>query len=149
MERIGKTTLRSPLTFKLDKEDIEKSTGVSMTVPDESMSIETILKKFTTGLDPGVYREGSYDSSATFDSPDLEKLREADLYDKEVYRKGLAVKMLEDEKTLKDNEQKERARREAEAQEYNEVRDELRNRKKNTTGGDSKKGGAKVNDDAA
>ena len=140
MEGIRKPTLRSPLTFKLEKHDIEKPKGQSLTVPDESMKIETILRKFTTGLDSSLYREGQY-HDGDHDSPDLEKLKDSDLFEKEQFRRGLADKILADEKVIKANEAKEKARLDAEAAELQEIRNELRKKKaenKNTGEGSEK-----------
>lgn len=58
---------------------------VSMTVPDESMSIRTLVEKYVRGqrLDESLYRESSYDSGATLDSHDLSKIKGLDPTEKE------------------------------------------------------------------
>lgn len=128
MEGIRKTAIRNPLNFKLTKEDCETPKGESITVPDESMSIQSILQKFTTGLDQGIYREGQF-HGGDFDSPDLEKLRDADLFEKEQFRRGLATKMVEDERLIKEADAKEKKRLAEEDAEMQELRRQLRAKK--------------------
>lgn len=71
----------------------------SMTVPDETISIREIVERFirTGRTDERLERqEGGYVDEPDFDSPDLEKLRDSDLFEKEEYKTDLAIKNLEE-----------------------------------------------------
>lgn len=76
--------------FVLLPSHMEHPVGVSCTVPDESYSIKDLLEKFSRGMDPGVSKQGIYDSGANFDSPDLEKLKSEDLFDREEFATALS-----------------------------------------------------------
>lgn len=70
--------------FELLPHHYENIEGPSMTVPDESMSIQEIMSKHVRGIDMGaMFRQPSYDSAASFDSEDIEKIQHEDLFDKE------------------------------------------------------------------
>jgi len=73
--------LRRPDTFRLQPGDLEKVTGVSLTVPDDSFSVREILEKYTRGIDFGLKRNGIYEDDADFDDYDKEKLSQDDLVD--------------------------------------------------------------------
>lgn len=76
--------------FQLLPEHMEKkSTLPSMTVPDESYTPRELLEKFSRNIDPGVTRRPTYDDGVNLDSPDLEKLRDSDLVDREEFRNSL------------------------------------------------------------
>lgn len=65
--------------------------GVSMTVPDESMSIQEIMAKHVRGIDmTAMFRQPAYDSAASFDSEDIEKIQHEDLFEKENKIKDLS-----------------------------------------------------------
>jgi len=83
--------IRNSSNFILTTADVEAGGGVSMTVPDEAMSIRDILDRFSRGMDPSVSREGVYSpDSVDDDFPDLEKLRDSDLVDREEYSQTLS-----------------------------------------------------------
>lgn len=86
--------------FKKQRSHAEPtSTEPSMTVPDETISIREIVERFirTGRTDERLERaEGGYMDEPDFDSPDLEKLRDSDLFDKEEYKTELALKNLEE-----------------------------------------------------
>lgn len=69
--------------FELFSEDMEHPVGPSMTVPDQSMTVQEILMKFTSGMDPGVVREGVYSDTEDFDDLDLSQVNSMDLVDRE------------------------------------------------------------------
>jgi len=101
--------------FELLPQHMEDYTGcVSETVPNDAYSIKDILEKFTRGMDPGVTRQPGGDSGVSFDSPDLEKLRNADLYEKEEFATHLGSEMLSQksilDKAAADNAAKEAAK---------------------------------------
>jgi len=58
----------------LQEHHLEHPTGVSMTVPDQSMSIRYLFEKHVDGR----HYEGTYDDEADFDSEDLSKLGSED-----------------------------------------------------------------------
>lgn len=81
--------LISTRSFQLRPEHIEFVPGKSMTIPDDTYTIREILDKFSRGqsLDR-LYRPESstYDGAATFDSPDMEKLRDSDFTERDEYK---------------------------------------------------------------
>lgn len=82
--RPGETRLRAKYLFKLKDSHCEKTVGPSMAVPDESKSIREILERHTRNMPiSGLYRDGLDLPNAEFDDMDLEKVRSADLYDRE------------------------------------------------------------------
>lgn len=63
---------------------------VSVTVPDQAYSIQELLERHRQGIltDTGISREGFYpdgEEEPNFDDPDLEKLSNSDLVDKQQY----------------------------------------------------------------
>lgn len=57
----------------------------SMTIPDETYSIQELLTRHVRGMRIDEHmRQGQFDESADFDSLDLEKLRDDDLHEKEL-----------------------------------------------------------------
>lgn len=73
--------------WKLMEHHVSHLDPISMTVPDESMSLQEILRKHTSGMNTVEtnYREGQYNDEDDFDAPDLEKLRDMDIHDRENY----------------------------------------------------------------
>ena len=41
---------RNPYNFKLEAKDLENKKGKSLTVPDQSFTVQEILLKFTSGI---------------------------------------------------------------------------------------------------
>lgn len=83
-----KSKIVTPNTFVFDSvvHAERKNTMVSVTVPGEGFTIKEILDRFTRGGAQAIGQIGkvsSFDSGASFDSPDLEKLRDSDLVDKQ------------------------------------------------------------------
>lgn len=91
MKNLERKKLVNPVNFVLLPEHCEHPDPVSVTVPDESYSIRDLLEKFSRGVDPGVMRSPSYDSDASHESVDLEKLRDSDLVDREEYSSHLST----------------------------------------------------------
>lgn len=90
-----KTELRKKIIrqrdFVMQPYHYEIVEGPSMTVPDEAMSIQEIMAKHVRGIDmTSVFRQPAYDSAASFDSEDIEKIQHEDLFDKENRIKELA-----------------------------------------------------------
>lgn len=83
---------------------MEHPSPISETVPDESMSMREIMARYTRGMriDATLQREGSFDSGADFDSPDLEKLRDMDLVEKDEFRAQLREDIAEFERTVEE-----------------------------------------------
>lgn len=61
-----------------------------MTVPDESMTIREIMRKHVTGMKivESMYREGYYEDTDDFDSPDLQSINRLDLAEKDELREA-------------------------------------------------------------
>lgn len=100
--------------FRLLPEHKEKTTGPSLTVPDETLSIKEIVEKHVRGqrIADQLMRTPIYDSGADFDSDDLEKVKQMDLVDQdEIYERN-AIKIAEikeKQKKLFSKEKKEQA----------------------------------------
>lgn len=97
----------SPITFKLLDSHKEKNTEASMTVPNEALTVRELFARSAAGM-PLTLKESTFDSQADFDSPDLEKIKDMDLFDRqemaalnaeEVKRKKQAIdQILKDKK---------------------------------------------------
>lgn len=55
--------------------------GKSMTVPNEAYTIKEVLEKFTSGINLPIQRNGQYDQDPDFDSVDITRSPDADIYD--------------------------------------------------------------------
>lgn len=108
---------------------MEHGDPVSVTLPDESYSIQELLDKFSTGLDPGVFRQPSFDDGADFSSPDLEKLRDSDLVDKEEYSRELRGTIASQERVIVTKNAAEKAASDVLAMEAEELKAELKVRR--------------------
>lgn len=128
-----KKMIRNSMNFSRTDSDGEKIKGVTVTLPDESLSIRTIVDKYTRsgGVVSGIAQKPGADGPAEqdHDSEDLEKLKNEDLYDQEVYRRELAAKMLRQEEALKKQAATAAAKTKAEADELAELKAELKARK--------------------
>lgn len=78
--------IRLTHNFKLGQRpgDKEVPYGPSETVPDETMTVQEIIKKYVTNqrIDVGLKREGAY-NDGDFDDMDMEKVNDMDLFEKE------------------------------------------------------------------
>lgn len=85
--------VRSTINFTLGVDDIEVPVGDSMTVPDETMSIKQLLERFMNGqrVPDNLFRDGGFDSGSSFDSDDLEKVRDSDLVERGEVAEGRRV----------------------------------------------------------
>jgi len=84
----------------------------TQTVPGEALSIQQMFDKFSKGHPVlGTQRTPIYSENATHEDTDLEKLKDADLVDKEEYSRNLADKMKHLEKEIDANKAKEQAER--------------------------------------
>lgn len=60
--------------------------GPKLTLPDDTLSIKEILAKHVRGMDMNAeFRSAVDEEGQDFDSPDLEKLGKADLFDQQQY----------------------------------------------------------------
>lgn len=60
--------------WKLKQHQKEKPKGESLTVPDESYTIQELIRKYASGLDPGISKLPNFngeDDEVDFDDPDL------------------------------------------------------------------------------
>lgn len=118
--------------FKLKPEHKEKNTLPSVTVPNESYTIQEIMERFVKGAPVNVkHKEAVFaKEDADFDSHDLEKIHQGDI----VERMEVADEMLSDlkakEADLKDQQKKQAEALRQQKEEDEELRKELRERKK-------------------
>lgn len=86
---------RLPQHFKLESQDMEHPSGVSITIPDESYTIKDLVQKFSQGIDPSISKLAEYsEDSDDHDQPDMRKLATADLSDVDNYKRELASRRL-------------------------------------------------------
>lgn len=74
--------LRNVMEYSLTSIDMEQIHGESMTVPDEAYTIKQLLAKYAAGNMPPVERAVTYMNDVDFDSHDVEKLKDADIFDR-------------------------------------------------------------------
>lgn len=76
--------LRGTLEFKLQKKDKEIPTGISLTVPDDSYTIQELLQKHEQGLALGIQRLAQYDiaDDEEFDGIDMHKYQQLEEFEK-------------------------------------------------------------------
>lgn len=79
--RAGFRVKRLYMSRKVDKE--KRSTGKSQTVPDQSLTVMELYRRYRDGLPLGVRAVGEYgdEDSNDFDSPDYDQLSRSDIYD--------------------------------------------------------------------
>lgn len=94
--------VRTSFNFILGMEDCETPVGESMTVPDETMSIQELLERFMNGqrVPDNLFREGGFDSGSSFDSDDLEKVRDLDLVERGEVAAGRRVELKRKQKVF-------------------------------------------------
>lgn len=64
--------------------------GPRLVVPDDTLSIKEIIRRFVNGMDIGGNEDrGVFEEGSDFDSPDLEKLRHADIFDQQLHREAI------------------------------------------------------------
>lgn len=83
----------TPSTFKFDPaiHAQKKSNKPSMTQPKQTLTIKQILERFTRGLPVNAeVKTPSYSTAPQFGDPDLEKMRHADLFEKEQFSKAFS-----------------------------------------------------------
>jgi len=113
---------RTTYNYVTTVDDIETPIGVSKTLPDESLTIEQIMARHTSGLIPPIEKETSnYLDEPDFDSPDLEKLRDADLFEREMMSRDLARRNNSHTQKFSAKQQQYDADRQAEKDAYDEV----------------------------
>jgi len=91
-----KPKLKNQNDFELLSSHKESGFGVSQTVPNQALSIDDIMSRYVrdrvvpeVSTRPGVYSGDADD--VDFDSPDLEKLRDADLADRHEFVRDLSA----------------------------------------------------------
>lgn len=85
--------LQNKREWVLSQSHLEHPKGVSMTVPDESLTIKEILERFRRGQPLSIHtRETLYDPDATFDSQDLEEVGRMDITDRSELSQELRIR---------------------------------------------------------
>lgn len=109
--------------------------GPSKTQPDESLTIRQILDRYTKGLPTGASsREAQYDSGASFDSPDLEKVATMDLVDREDLKASVLQKRSELQKKVDEDEKARRAKKSEEESLIDEMKKDFKEKRKSAAG---------------
>lgn len=103
-------------------------------VPGESYTVRELFDRMAKGLDVGGGKDVTYDPEADFDSDDLEKLKDLDLFEQEQIRTEMAKGMVEKEKTIKEAKAKAKAAYEEEQRERDEWKAERKAKRKEASG---------------
>lgn len=81
------------LEWVLSQSHLEHPKGVSMTVPDESLTVKEILERFRRGQPLSIHtRDTLYDPDSNFDSQDLEEVSRMDITDRSELAQELRLK---------------------------------------------------------
>lgn len=119
--------------FVLTSRHMESNSGEIITVPDDSFTMKELVAKFTKGLDMGVTRSVAYSSEdgseVSFDSPDLHRVRDMDLYDREEFSNALANDLDAKRASLDATLASQKAAKDAAAAEDREIREAHRQAK--------------------
>lgn len=134
-QKVRRVRVLSQASFVFDRaKHGEVNNGVSETVPNEAMTIRQIFDRFRKGMPLGAEeRQGgrfSLDGSdQDFDSPDFDKLKEADFVDRDEFQEQLMVQIADKQKVLKERRDQETKKRQEEEKEIQALREELRIRR--------------------
>lgn len=108
--------------------DFEHPKGESLSVPNEAYTIREIMEKHTHGINLGIDRQGIYEDEVDFDSPDMRKVKELDLYDREIISKENAENITRGKQLLDEENKKQKARSDQEKIELEELKKLARER---------------------
>lgn len=76
--------VRSTIDFKLLRSDCEKSGGDSVTSQEKTLTIREIYDRYVNGVAPDDMKNPVFgEADAEFDMPDLEKVNQLDLFDRQ------------------------------------------------------------------
>lgn len=92
--------------------DYEVPIGISVTVPDEAYTVRELMARHAAGMLPDVMHQDGGDELGDFDSEDLEKLRDSDLYERQEAYERIGVQLREQREQF-DVAEKERKRLES------------------------------------
>lgn len=106
--------------FVLHEEHCETTIGPSMTVPDQTVSLEELLRRHTMGIPTTGMLEPQWSEEANHDSADLSKLNDLDLYDKQLVREAVESDIQRMKQTMADKKAARLARKEQEKREATE-----------------------------
>lgn len=85
--------LQNKREWVLSQSHLEHPKGVSMTVPDESLTIKEILERFRRGQPLSIHtRDVLYDPESNFDSQDLEEVSRMDITDRSQLAQELRIR---------------------------------------------------------
>lgn len=83
---------KTPYNRETHKTQAEKNTSPSLTIPDQSMSIPEIFRRFASGLPVGGQKVPFYDDNEENDLPDPKTM---DLADIQAYQEQAAAELME------------------------------------------------------
>lgn len=121
--------------FKLSPSHLEKvKDKVSATVPDEAYTVRELYERFASGLmtDVGkesVYYGGEDPSDDLHDFADAEKIGQLDIAEMDLLREEIAAQQKDRKSVIDDVAQQNKAKREAEQREYEDIRTDYKKRK--------------------
>lgn len=84
----------TPRTYQVGSRSVEpKNTLPSLTVPDEAMTVQDIIVKYSNGIGPNVAREPIYHSQVSHDTPDYEAIGRSDFAERHEFAQANAEKI--------------------------------------------------------
>lgn len=101
-----KIKLRSSTYFELLPEHKETPGGVSLTVPNQSVSLAELLRRHQAGIAPDVSQQPFYEENSSFDSADYTKINSLDLYEKEEIKQALNTNINQMKESLRKSKEK-------------------------------------------
>lgn len=77
--------------YEMFPNDMEHPTGPSLTVPDQSMSLNEMLRRHAAGTAPANAQNPLYEDEANFDSADYTKIKSLDLSEQDEIKRALST----------------------------------------------------------
>lgn len=94
--------LYSQASYKPRPEDLEKGGGLSLTVPDESMSLAHILAKHSRGVDTSSFEKQPVYYGGEFHDEDMEEISRMDLAEKSELRDRVNSQIVDKKKAAEE-----------------------------------------------
>lgn len=68
----------TPYTFKEEAHHLENPSGSSLTVPEQSLTINQIMSRFASGIAPDIVKQGYYSEDENLNFEDYDETRNLD-----------------------------------------------------------------------
>lgn len=84
----------------------ERITQPTKTIQGEAYTIQELYRKFATGQIPPIHREGDYMDDVTFDDPDIRKVTDMDMVERQQYANDISATITKLKDDVKKSRQK-------------------------------------------